>query len=132
MFVFQAANHAISPASGSPAYVMEHTCTALLRYRSGNFKNQVLSSIELLNRVDLGHGGNYMNIQIVREEWVRPGLYDRTFVDAGSFEASYKINAPKDSNPDYCIVIQEVPDKIDGKLGVASECGYCSTHHNVA
>ena len=62
---------------------------------------------------------------------MRPGA-ERPFVDMGTWQASYRYNGPKDSSSEYCVVIQEIPPKIQGKLGVASECGYCTWNRNVA
>ena len=115
-----------SPLEASSGYVLDHTCTALLRYRSNNFLLQAQSAINLLNRV--AFEDNYIDVKIIEEE----NSVHRPFIEKATWRDSYRFNAPNDASSEYCVVIQDIPDRISGKLGIASECGYCTSNRNVA
>jgi len=116
---------AMSPSSSSKM-LMEHTCSALIRYRTQNFIKQAEAASELLNRALL-NDGQYINVK-----WTHKEYNDRPFVEKDSFASSYRHNAPLDGSSEYCIVLQETEPKLSGVLGMAAECGYCTSNWNVA
>ena len=117
---------ATAPDTVASSLLMEHSCSALIRYKTQNFVKQAHAASELLNRILL-NDNHYINIQ-----WTHTEYNNRPFTDKGSYTESYLHNARNDASSEYCIVLQETEAKLSGVLGVALECGYCTPDWNVA
>ena len=114
-------------ATGTTGHLVEHVCTALIRYRTPSFVKQAEAAFSLINKLLLGKK------HYIKLKWIQNEINTRSFVEKSSYSESYLFNAPRDASSEYCIVIQETEDKLSKNiLGLAYECGYCNPNFNVA